>query len=198
MTAHLKKYPDPHHDVASNTIFGFWVYLMTDCVLFGALFASYAVLHNNTFGGPTAHELFSLPFSLGETLVLLFSSFTCGMALVDAPNKPARSVLLWLGATFLLGLVFMGMELSEFQRLISEGNTWESNAFLSSYFTLIGTHGLHIIAGLMMLVVFAIQMMRRGLNPFILRRLTCLKMYWNFLYLIWIFTFTIVYLIGAK
>jgi len=198
MTAHPKKYPDPHHDVASNTIFGFWVYLMTDCVLFGALFATYAVLHNSTYGGPTAHELFNLPFSLAESLILLVSSFTCGMALVNAPNKPLRRILLWLGATFLLGAVFMGMELSEFRRLISEGNTWESNAFLSSYFTLIGTHGLHIIAGLMMLVVFAIQMVRRGLNPFILRRLTCLKMYWNFLYLIWIFTFTIVYLIGAK
>ena len=195
---HPPPYPDTHHDVASNTIFGFWVYLMTDCVLFAALFASYAVLHNGTFGGPTAQQLFDLPFTLAETLVLLASSYTCGLAMVGAPSKSKNHVLAWLAATFVLGAVFMFMELSEFHRLIAGGNTWQSNAFLSSYFTLIGTHGLHIAVGLMMLVFFCWQLFRRGLNAFLLRRLTCLKMYWHFLYLIWIFTFTIVYLIGGK
>jgi cytochrome o ubiquinol oxidase subunit 3 len=194
---HHPHYPDPHHDVASNTLFGFWIYLMTDCVLFGALFASYAVLHNGTFGGPTAHELFDLPFTLVETLVLLTSSFTCGLALIGAPHKAKKNILGWLGATFFLGVVFMVLELSEFRRLIEGGNTWQSNAFLSSYFTLIGTHGLHILIGLMMLVFFGWQLLRRGLDAFLLRRLACMKMYWHFLYLIWIFTFTIVYLVGS-
>lgn len=198
MKNHHHRFPDVHHDVSSNTIFGFWIYLMTDCVLFAALFASYAVLQNGTFGGPSAHDLFNLPFALMETLVLLTSSFTCGLAMLDASRKTQNEMLRWFAATFLLGLVFMFMEFLEFHRLIAEGNTWQSNAFLSSYFTLIGTHGLHIIVGLIMMAVFVVQMMRRGITPFILRRLVCLKMYWHFLYLIWIFTFILVYLLGAK
>jgi len=192
------RYPDAHHDVSSNTIFGFWIYLMTDCVLFAALFATYAVLGKSTFGGPSAHDLFDLPFALTETMVLLASSFTCGLAMLGVPRKEQNHMLIWFAITFLLGIAFMAMEIAEFRRLISEGHTWQSNAFLSSYFTLVGTHGLHIVVGLMMMAVFVIQMIRRGLTAFILRRLICLKMYWHFLYLIWIFTFVLVYLIGAK
>ncbi len=190
-------YPDIHHDVSSNTIFGFWVYLMTDCILFAALFATFAVLRNGTFGGPPGSALFDLPFALAETTVLLTSSFTCGVALLGAPKKTPSQVLGWLGATFLLGILFMAMEMKEFHRLVSAGYTWQSNAFLSSYFTLVGTHGLHVVVGLLMMAVFAVQMMRKGITAFILRRLVCLKMYWHFLYLIWIFTFILVYLIGA-
>jgi cytochrome o ubiquinol oxidase subunit III len=193
-----KPYPDTHHDVSSNTIFGFWLYLMTDCIMFATFFAAYAVLHNNTYGGPSAHELLNLPYALTETMVLLTSSFTCGIAMWFAPRKKIRMMIVLFGLTFLLGALFLYLGMSEFNRLIAGGNTWKSNAFLSSYFTLIGTHGLHIVFGLLMMVVFIIQLLRRGLTGMILRRLTCLRMYWHFLYLIWIFTFAIVYLIGAK
>jgi cytochrome o ubiquinol oxidase subunit 3 len=193
-----KPFPDTHHDVSSNTIFGFWVYLMTDCILFATFFAAYAVLHNGTFGGATAHDLLDLPSALAETMLLLTSSFTCGIAMWFAPRKDKNQVITWFALTFLLGIAFMVMELAEFSRLILQGNTWQSNAFLSSYFSLIGLHGLHIIAGLLMMIVFVAQLIRRGFTAVVLRRLTCLRMYWQFVYLIWIFTFAIVYLIGAK
>ncbi|MES2272850.1 MAG: cytochrome o ubiquinol oxidase subunit III [Chlamydiota bacterium] len=191
-------YPDTHHDVSSNTIFGFWVYLMTDCIMFATFFAAYAVLQTGTYGGPSAREIFSLPFALTETMILLTSSFTCGVAMLYAPRTEKNKLIGWLTLTFLLGVLFMAMELSEFNRLVSEGNSWQRNAFLSAYFTLIGVHGLHIVAGLLMMIVFACQLLQRGFTPAVLRRLTCLRMYWHFLYLIWIFTFTFVYLIGAK
>jgi cytochrome o ubiquinol oxidase subunit 3 len=193
-----KPYPDTHHDVSSNTIFGFWVYLMTDCVMFATFFACYAVLHNNTFGGPSAKELFDLRFALIETLVLLTSSFTCGIAMLFAPKKQTGKMVLWLCLTWILGAIFMGMQFSDFSGLIAGGNTWKSNAFLSSYFSLIGVHGLHILAGLLLMIVFLIQLIRDGLNGMVLRRLTCLRIYWHFLYFIWIFTFAIVYLVGVK
>jgi cytochrome o ubiquinol oxidase subunit 3 len=191
-------YPDTHHDVSSNTIFGFWIYIMTDCVMFATFFAAYAVLQNSTFGGPGPKELFSLPFALAETLILLTSSFTCGVAMLAARRNSAKKLLQWLGVTFLLGLAFMAMEMSEFHRLISEGNDWTRSAFLSAYFTLIGTHGLHIVIGLLLMVLFGVQLLRFGFTPMVLRRFACFKIYWQFLYLIWIFTFAIVYLIGAK
>lgn len=195
---HHPPYPDTHHDVSSNTIFGFWVYLMTDCVLFAALFATYAVLRDGTFGGPSGKELFDLPFALGESMVLLVSSFTCGIALLGGPKRKPNEILRWLGITFLFGLLFMVMEVKEFHRILSMGYSWQTSAFLSSYFTLVGTHGLHVLVGLMMMGAFSIQLIRKGVTGFLLRRLVCLKMYWHFLYLIWIFTFIIVYLMGAK
>lgn len=192
-----KQFPDTHHDVTSNTIFGFWVYLMTDVVLFATFFAAYAVLHNGTFGGPTARELFNLPFALTETVILLTSSFTCGIAMLFAPKQETKKMLTFFALTFLLGFIFMVMGLAEFHRFISAGNTWQTSAFLSSYFSLIGIHGLHIFFGLLMMIVFLIQFLLKGYTGMVLRRLTCLRMYWHFLYLIWIFTFAIVYLIGA-
>ena len=189
-------YPDTHHDVSSSTIFGFWVYLMTDTVMFASFFAAYAVLHNGTFGGPGAKEVFHLPFALIETVIFLISSFTCGLAMLAAPQKKLKPLLGWFGITFLLGVLFIAMELTEFQRLIEEGNSWTRNAFLSGYFTLIGAHGLHIIVGLLILPFFLSQLIYRGFTPQVLRRLTCFRIYWQFLYLIWIFTFLIVYLMG--
>jgi cytochrome o ubiquinol oxidase subunit 3 len=191
-------YPDTHHDPTSNTLFGFWVYLMSDVVLFGTFFATYAVLQDHTFGGPTGKQLFDLRFALIETLVLLFSSFTCGIAMLFAKEQRKNSLLAWLGVTFLLGIIFMYMEFSEFNRLLSGGNSWKNSAFLSSYFTLIGVHGLHIVIGLMVMIAFAAQLFFSGFTEIVLRRLTCLRIYWHFLYLIWIFTFAVVYLIGAK
>lgn len=195
---HHDTYPDTHHDVSSNTIFGFWVYIMTDCVMFATFFATYAVLQNATFGGPSAKEILSLPYALIETLVLLASSFTCGLAMLGVLTKNQWRILTYLAATFLLGALFMYLELGEFQRILSQGHSWTQSAFLSAYFTLIGVHGLHILVGLLLLLFFGCQLAKRGLTAMMLRRLSCLKIYWHFLYLIWIFTFSIVYLIGAK
>jgi cytochrome o ubiquinol oxidase subunit 3 len=181
----------------SKTIFGFWVYIMTDCVLFAGLFATYAVLHNNTFGGPSGHDLFSLPFVLRETLVLLTSSFTCGLAMLAAHKNDKRQVLLWFGVTFLLGLTFLAMELTEFRHLAHEGNSWHRSGFLSAFFTLVSTHGLHITVGLLWIAVMMGRVMQKGLTRANIRRLTLLSMFWHFLDLIWIFIFTIVYLLGA-
>ena len=170
---------------------------MTDCIMFATFFATYAVLRGGTYGGPTAADLFSLPYALGETMVLLASSFTCGMAMLSPSRSSRNRMLACFGATFLLGLIFMAMELGEFQRIMSQGYTWQTSAFLSAYFTLIGTHGLHIVVGLILMIVFAFQLIRWGLTPAVLRRLVCFRIYWQFLYLIWIFTFTFVYLIGV-
>lgn len=185
------------HDPAAKTTFGFWVYLMTDCVLFATLFATYAVLHNNTFGGPDAKELFSLPFVLGETMLLLTSSFTCGLAILAARKGARKTVIAALAITAMLGAAFLGMELSEFAQLIDEGNSWERSGFLSSFFTLVGTHGLHIASGLLWVFVLVWQIARRGLTPHTTRRLTLFSLFWHFLDVVWIFIFTLVYLMGA-
>jgi cytochrome o ubiquinol oxidase subunit 3 len=181
----------------TKTLFGFWVYIMTDCILFATLFATYAVLHNNVFGGPDAHELFSLPFVLIETLILLTSSFTCGLAMLAAHQKQKTQVLLWLTVTFALGLVFLTMEITEFSKLYHEGNGWQRSGFLSSFFTLVGTHGLHITTGLIWSLVLASQVVSRGLIRPVVRRLMLFSMFWHFLDIVWIFIFTIVYLMGA-
>jgi cytochrome o ubiquinol oxidase subunit 3 len=181
----------------SKSLFGFWVYLMTDCVLFASLFATYAVLHNNTFGGPGAGELFSLSFVLAETLILLTSSFMCGLALVSAYKNDKRLTIIFLGITFLLGLSFLGLELSEFHKLYVEGNSWRRSGFLSAFFTLVGTHGLHITAGLLWMGAMMLRIGRAGLTPISLRRVTMLSLFWHFLDIVWIFIFTVVYLMGA-
>ena len=156
----------------SKTVFGFWVYLMTDCVLFASLFAVFAVLRGNTFGGPSGQELFSLPYVLAETLILLTSSFTCGLAVLAARRQAKTQVLWWFAITFLLGAAFLTL-------------------------ALVGTHGLHISAGLLWMVVLIKQIWRRGLTSHTVRRLTLLSLFWHFLDVIWIFIFTIVYLMGA-
>jgi cytochrome o ubiquinol oxidase subunit III len=184
-------------DKVATTLFGFWVYLMTDCVLFASLFATYAVLQGNTFGGPSGLGLFSLPYVLTETLILLTSSFTCGLAILAAYRNHKNQVLLWFGVTFLLGAAFLGMELTEFGRLVAAGNGWQRSGFLSSFFTLVGTHGLHITVGLLWMVVMMAKVFTTGLTRANVRRLTLLSLFWHFLDVIWIFIFTIVYLLGA-
>jgi cytochrome o ubiquinol oxidase subunit 3 len=181
----------------NRVAFGFWVYLMTDAVLFASLFATYAVLKGNVFGGPSGNELFDLPFVLVETLLLLTSSFTAGLAMLAVHAKRKVQVLTWLAVTFVLGLSFLAMELSEFTHLINEGNGWSRSGFLSAFFTLVGTHGLHILSGLIWLVVLFIQIVRQGLMNSVTRRLTLFSMFWHFLDVIWIFIFTIVYLMGV-
>lgn len=186
--------PDPEGD--SKSLLGFWIYLMTDCVLFASLFATFAILRMNTFGGPGGHQIFSLSFVLGETLILLTSSFVCGLGMLAAREGKRNQVLLCFALTFLLGVAFLGMELTEFHHLYVEGDSWRRSGFLSAFFTLVGTHGLHITVGLLWMVALMRQVYRRGLVTPVVRRLTMLSMFWHFLDIIWIFIFTIVYLMG--
>lgn len=181
----------------SKLTFGFWVYLMTDCVLFASLFAVYAVLQHNTFGGPAGRDIFSLPFVLTETMILLTSSYTTGLAMLAVHRLDTRKVFTWFGITFLLGAAFLTMELSEFTKFASEGTNWQRSGFLSAFFTLVGTHGLHIATGLVWMATLGGLMWRRGLTPSLASRLTLLSLFWHFLDLIWIFIFTIVYLMGV-
>lgn len=189
--------PDPHQDTYSKTTLGFWMYLMTDCLLFGTLFATYAVLRYSTFGGTTTHDIFSLPPVFLETMVLLLSSVTCGFAVLSALNDKKKAVLGWLVATFILGAIFLALELHEFHSLVEEGNSWTKSAFLSSFFTLVGTHGLHISVGLLWIAVMLFQVSRAGINIDTFRRLVVFSMFWHFLDLVWIFIFTFVYLMGV-
>lgn len=180
-----------------KTIFGFWVYILTDCVLFASLFATYAVLRNGTAGGPSGAELFNMPYVLVETLLLLTSSFTSGMALLAATKRNKSVTLMWLGITFALGTIFVGMELHEFSNLVQDGNSWRRSGFLSAFFTLVGAHGLHITAGLLWLVALVQQVVQKGFTSGTLKRLQLFSLFWHFLDIVWIFIFTIVYLIGV-
>lgn len=181
----------------SKNIFGFWVYLMTDCLLFASLFATYAVLHNSTNGGPGGDELFSMPYVLAETIILLTSSFTCGLAMLATYKRDKQKTLLWLGITVALGLAFLAMELTEFRHLVIEGNSWRRSGFLSAYFTLVGTHGLHITFGIVWMVTMIAKIARGGLVRSAVRKLTMLSLFWHFLDVVWIFIFSIVYLLGV-
>ena len=188
-----------HVEVANDdkTLFGFWVYMLTDLLMFATLFATYAVLRNNTFGGEGADKIFSLPLAFSETLLLLTSSFTCGLGMIYVRAKDKQKTILLFTFTFLLGLAFLGFELREFSTLIHEGNTPQKSAFLSAFFTLVGTHGLHIISGLLWLGIMLIYMIRRGLTESATRKLTLLSIFWHLLDVVWIFIFTVVYLMGA-
>lgn len=185
-----------HHEAAANdrVMFGFWVYLMTDLLMFAVLFAVYAVLHGNTMGGESGHELFSLPLALTETLLLLTSSFTVGVAMIAARQGNKNLALIWFGITFALGLAFLSLELKEFAEFIHDGHTLRSNAFMSSFFVLVGTHGLHITSGLLWMGITLAYTMKRGLNKHMVRKLTYLSLFWHFLDVVWIFIFTVVYL----
>lgn len=186
------------HEATANdrVMFGFWVYLMTDLLMFAVLFAVYAVLHGNTVGGPTGGQLFSLSQALVETLILLTSSFTCGIGMIAARRGNKNQVLTWFSLTFLLGATFLGLELLEFAEFIGEGHTLSSNAFFSSFFVLVGTHGLHIISGLFWMLVTLGFVLVRGLNRHLVRKLALLSLFWHFLDIVWIFIFTIVYLMA--
>lgn len=197
MTDHHAVHAKHLEETYSKTIFGFWCYLMTDCILFGTLFATYIVLHNNTFGGPGAKDLFSLPFALTETLILLTSSFTCTLSKLAVYRGDKNKVIGWFIVTFLLGLAFVIMEVNEFSNFVHEGHSWRSSGFLTGFFTLVATHGLHISTGLLWMIILIIPVCRHGLTPVSLKRLTCLRMFWHFLDIVWIFIFTIVYLMGV-
>lgn len=190
--------PPQNHEAAYNdrVLFGFWVYLMTDLLMFTVLFAVYAVLHGNTLGGPSGRDLFSQPLALTETLILLTSSFTAGLGMIAARRGNKAQVLVWFGITFALGVTFLSLELKEFAEFIREGHTMSTNAFLSSFFVLVGTHGLHITSGLLWMAITLIFVVKRGLNRHIVRKLTYLSLFWHFLDIVWIFIFTVVYLMA--
>ncbi|NIJ34243.1 cytochrome o ubiquinol oxidase subunit III [Sphingomonas oligoaromativorans] len=185
------------HDAGGNTVLGFWIYLMSDCLIFAILFATFGVLASSYAGGPTGKELFDLPYVAGETLILLVSSFTFGVAMLNMAARKTESVISWLLATFLLGTGFIWMEVREFTHLIAEHAGPDRSAFLSAYFTLVGTHGLHVTAGLLWLVTMMHQVARYGLDGIVRRRLACLSLFWHFLDLVWICVFTFVYLRGV-
>jgi cytochrome o ubiquinol oxidase subunit 3 len=176
---------------------GFWIYLMTDCVLFASLFATFAVLRGNTFGGPGGAELFDLEFVLLETIILLVSSFTVGLAILASVRGYKKQTIVWLIATFLLGATFLGLELYEFYHLIAEGYGWQRSGFLSAFFTLVGTHGLHILIGLLWLVVMIVRLLQRDFKKSDVNRLALFGLFWHFLDIIWIFIFSFVYLLGV-
>jgi len=186
-----------HHDYAGDSVFGFWVYILSDCILFATLFAVYAVLQNNFAGSIEARELFELNYVLGETALLLASSFTFGMAMLAANRDSMKGLYGWLWVTFALGLGFLIMEVNEFVHFTHEGaGAWDSGAW-SAFYGLIGTHGLHVFAGMVwMLVLFAL-LKRDGLSTENRTRLALLSVFWHFLDIIWICVFSFVYLMGV-
>jgi len=181
--------------VPSHSVFGFWLYLMTDCIVFASLFAVFAVMSHQFAGGPSGKELFDIPGVAMETAVLLLSSITYGFAMIGA-NRRKKGVLIgWLAVTFVLGAAFLMMEMQEFSHLIAAGAGPNRSAFLSSFFTLVGTHGLHVTLGLVWMAVLVVQAIRAPeLGERELRRLTCLSLFWHFLDIVWIGVFTFVYL----
>jgi cytochrome o ubiquinol oxidase subunit III len=181
----------------NGTLLGFWLYLMSDCLVFACLFAAYGVLGRNYAGGPSGAELFELPLVAINTSLLLLSSITYGFAMIEMQRRRRSATLVWLAITGLLGAGFVGIELHEFANLIAEGNGPQRSAFLTSFFTLVSTHGLHVSFGIVWLVTLMVQVGRSGFNAVIRRRLMCLSMFWHFLDVVWIGVFTFVYLMGV-
>lgn len=177
-------------------VFGFWVYLMTDLVIFAVLFAAFSVLRNSTFGGPSGRDLFELSSALTETLILLTSSFTCALGLYSVHRRQKNWVMFWFIITFLLGVAFLTLEFQEFHKFIQEGASWQRSAFLSSFFALVGTHGLHIFIGLLWMFIALWQTAFRGLAASNVSKLMRLAFFWHFLDLVWVFIFTVVYGMG--
>ena len=189
---------DEHpHPPGASTMLGFWLYLMSDCLIFAMLFASYGVYGGSYAGGPEPKELFDLPLVAVNTTMLLLSSITYGFAMINTDEKKQGATLLWMAITGLFGAAFLAIELYEFSHLIHEGAGPQRSAFLSAFFTLVGTHGLHVTFGIVWLVVLMVQVMRRGLVADNVRRLQCLSLFWHFLDVIWIGVFTFVYLLGV-
>lgn len=190
-------YETEEHHPENGTLLGFWIYLMSDCLIFACLFAVYGVLGRNYAAGPSGADLFDLNLVALNTAMLLLSSITYGFAMIEMNRNRTKAVLLWLGITGLFGLAFLGIEMYEFAHLIHEGATPQRSAFLSSFFALVGTHGLHVTFGVIWLVVLMFQVGKLGLIRENKRRLLCLSMFWHFLDVVWIGVFTFVYLMGV-
>jgi len=185
------------HHPENSTMLGFWLYLMSDCLIFAVLFATHGVLGRNYAAGPSPADLFDLKIVALNTAMLLFSSITYGFAMLQMERNARMETLFWLGVTGVFGAVFLALELYEFYHLILEGAGPTRSAFLSSFFTLVGTHGLHVTFGMIWLVTLMVQVKKHGLSTENRRRLMCLSMFWHFLDVIWIGVFSFVYLLGA-
>ena len=181
----------------SKTIFGFWIYLLTDFMMFATLFAVYAVLRESTLGGPSGKEIFDLRAALNQTLVLLIATFFVGVGGVYAHRNQTKKSLLFFVLNFVFNALFLFLLISDLKRIIEMGQTWKSSAFMSAYFTLIGTFAIHVVLALLWTILFLIPVFYRGITPSSLRRLTCLRMFWQFLNIVWVFIFSIIYLLGA-
>ena len=185
------------HHPENGTLLGFWIYLMSDCLIFASLFATYAVLGRNYAGGPTGAELFDLSLIAVNTGFLLLSSITFGFAMISAPAFLACATIGWMAVTGLLGAAFLSLELYEFYHLIHEGAGPQRSGFLTAFFSLVGTHGLHVLFGAIWLVTLMVQLAKHGITTENFRRLQCLSLFWHFLDVVWIFVFTFVYLMGV-
>jgi len=183
-------------EVNDSKVFGFWVYLMTDLIIFAVLFACFIVLRGNTFIGPSAQDLFHLPTALTETLILLTSSFTCSLAMLAIHRKVKAQALIWFGITFILGVAFLVIELSEFADFVERGASWQRSAFLSSFFMLVGTHGFHISVGLLWMVITFFHIVLLPLSEHTVSQIFRMALFWHFLDFVWIFIFTVVYGMG--
>ena len=186
-----------HHDAGANKVFGFWIYLMSDCILFACLFATYAVLVNGTAGGPAGKDIFELPFVFAETMLLLLSSITFGFGMLAMNENKVSAVNTWLLVTFILGAGFIAMEIYEFHHLIVNDAGPDRSGFLSAFFTLVGTHGIHVTSGLIWIIVMMVLISKKGLTERNRTRLMCLSLFWHFLDVVWICVFTVVYLMGV-
>lgn len=185
------------HHPENGTLLGFWLYLMSDCLIFACLFATYAVLGRSYAAGPSGADLFDLPMVAVNTSLLLLSSITYGFAMLESQRKRLNAALVWLAVTGLFGAGFITLELTEFAHLIQEGAGPQRSAFLSAFFTLVGTHGLHVSFGLIWLITLMVQLKQHGLSVENRRRMMCLSMFWHFLDVVWIGVFTFVYLMGS-
>jgi len=194
---HAHDHDHGHHDQEGLKLFGFWLFLITDVILFATLFATYVVLRNNTAGGPTGEELFNIPIVIASTFILLTSSFTSGLAVLSMQQGRLKGLIGWLAVTALLGAAFVGLEVYEFLHMVHEGATMQTSAFLSAFFTLVGAHGLHVSIGLVWMIGLIVQLRRRGMTPVTERKVNVLSLYWHFLDAVWIFLFTVVYLMGV-
>ena len=178
--------------------YGFWIFILSDMVMFAGLFAAYAVLSGNTARGPAASELFNLRNVFIETTCLLFSSYTCGLGALSAERRQLGRFLMFAALTFLLGAAFLIIEVSEFAGMVAKGAGPSRSAFLSSFFTLVGTHGVHVTGGLIWLAYMVAQVIAKGLRASVLRRLLCWSLFWHALDIVWIGVLTLVYLMGGR
>jgi cytochrome o ubiquinol oxidase subunit 3 len=186
-----------HVDQEALKVMGFWIFLVTDCLLFGTLFATYVVLRHNTAGGPIGKELFEVPGFVAETFILLTSSFTSGLAILAMHKGKVKQMIAWLIVTIIFGLGFIGFEVTEFTKMVHDGATIHTSAFLSAFFILVGTHGLHVSVGLVWMTGIVIQLSRRGITDVTQRKAFNVSLYWHFLDAVWIFILTVVYLMGV-
>ncbi len=196
----VNEHHTPHHHeekVASKVTFGFWVYLMTDAILFAGMFATYAVLHNNTYGGPGIAQVATLDHILIQTLILIVSTFTYGLSFIALHRGRNSQLVLWLLVTFLLGLAFVGIEIKDCTSIVQSGYTWQTSAFLSAYFMILSIHAIHITVGLVWMVILLIQLSMQDMTTMMKTRFTCLSLFWNFITLMWLIIFSLIFLMGA-